>query len=85
MSEPTVGLDQGLTNYGDRDFSRYMRRSFAQSMGYSRALLDKPVKIGRITDDVRIVPVSVTEGLANPDPWSPWLARNQAQSARKAG
>jgi dihydroxy-acid dehydratase len=43
MSKPTVGLDQGLTNYGDRDFSRYMRRSFAQSMGYSRAMLDKPV------------------------------------------
>src|SRR5258708_34577478 len=43
MSETTAGLDQGLTNYGDRDFSRYMRRSFAQSMGYSRAMLDKPV------------------------------------------
>jgi dihydroxy-acid dehydratase len=43
MSESTVGLDQGLTNYGDRDFSRYMRRSFAHSMGYSRAMLDKPV------------------------------------------
>ena len=25
------------------DFSRYLRRSFAQSMGYSRAFLDKPV------------------------------------------
>ena len=33
----------GLTNYGDRDFSLYLRRSFAQSMGYSRAMLDKPV------------------------------------------
>src|SRR5580693_5070073 len=43
MSEPTAGLDHGLTNYGDRDFSRYLRRSFAQSMGYSRAMLDKPV------------------------------------------
>jgi dihydroxy-acid dehydratase len=43
MSDATAGLDQGLTNYGDRDFSRYMRRSFAQSMGYSRAMLDKPV------------------------------------------
>jgi dihydroxy-acid dehydratase len=43
MSETTAGLDQGLTNYGDRDFSRYMRRSFAQSMGYSRVMLDKPV------------------------------------------
>src|SRR3974390_1950698 len=43
MSEATVGLDHGLTDYGDRDFSRYLRRSFAQSMGYSRAMLDKPV------------------------------------------
>src|SRR5271155_3619778 len=37
------GIDHGLTDYGDRDFSRFLRRSFAQSMGYSRALLDKPV------------------------------------------
>src|SRR6202161_2152761 len=37
------GLAHGLTDYGDRDFSRYLRRSFAQSMGYSRALLQKPV------------------------------------------
>jgi len=43
MSESMTGLDHGLTDYGDRDFSRYLRRSFAQSMGYSRALLDKPV------------------------------------------
>src|SRR6202047_894768 len=43
MSEQTVGLNHGLTAYGDRDFSRYLRRSFAQSMGYSRAFLDKPV------------------------------------------
>jgi dihydroxy-acid dehydratase len=43
MSEPTTGLTHGLTDYGDRDFSRYLRRSFAQSMGYSRAFLDKPV------------------------------------------
>src|SRR5580704_2272006 len=46
--------------------------------------LYKPVMIGRITDDGRIVPVSVTEGLVPPDPWSPWLARNQAQPARLA-
>jgi dihydroxy-acid dehydratase len=37
------GLEHGLTDYGDRDFSRYLRRSFARSMGYSRDLLDKPV------------------------------------------
>ena len=43
MSERTVGLEHGLTNYGDRDFSLYLRRSFARSMGYSRAMLAKPV------------------------------------------
>lgn len=39
----TTGLSNGLTNYGDRDFSLYLRRSFAQSMGYSRQMLAKPV------------------------------------------
>ncbi len=43
MSESVTGLSHGLTDYGDKDFSRYLRRSFAQSMGYSRAFLDKPV------------------------------------------
>src|ERR1700693_1116626 len=43
MTETTVGIANGLTNYGDRDFSLYLRRSFAQSMGYSRAMLGKPV------------------------------------------
>ena len=37
------GLDDGLTNYGDRDFARYLRRSFAKSMGYTDAALDRPV------------------------------------------
>jgi dihydroxy-acid dehydratase len=43
MSKPPTGIANGLTNYGDRDFSLYLRRSFAQSMGYSRAMLEKPV------------------------------------------
>ncbi len=43
MSEHTTGIGHGLTNYGDRDFSLYLRRSFAKSMGYSRAMLEKPV------------------------------------------
>src|SRR5260370_16102886 len=43
MSKRDRGLEDGLTNYGDRDFSLYLRRSFAQSMGYSRAMLGKPV------------------------------------------
>jgi len=43
MNDKTFGIANGLTNYGDRDFSLYLRRSFAQSMGYSRAMLAKPV------------------------------------------
>ncbi|HEY7646338.1 MAG TPA: dihydroxy-acid dehydratase [Hyphomicrobiales bacterium] len=37
------GLAKGLTNYGDRDFSLYLRRSFAASVGYSRESLAKKV------------------------------------------
>ena len=37
------GLAKGLTNYGDKDFSLYLRRSFAASMGYSQEVLDKPI------------------------------------------
>ncbi len=43
MTKRRQGLEHGLTNYGDPDFSAYLRRSFAQSMGYSRAFLAKPV------------------------------------------
>ncbi len=42
MDDPK-GLRKGLTNYGDKDFSRFLRRSFARSTGVSPALLDKPV------------------------------------------
>lgn len=37
------GLDAGLTNYGDRDFASYLRRSMAHSMGVSGELLSRPV------------------------------------------
>lgn len=43
MSDKVKGFDNGLTNYGDPDFSRYLRRSFASSMGYSGESLDKPI------------------------------------------
>lgn len=43
MSKPYKGLDDGLTQYGDLGFARYLRRSFASSMGYSREALDRPV------------------------------------------
>jgi dihydroxy-acid dehydratase len=38
-----VGFARGLTNYGDRGFALYLRRSFAKSMGYCSELLEKPV------------------------------------------
>ena len=41
--KPHEGLAGGLTNYGDKDFARYLRRSFAKSMGYSDESLDKPI------------------------------------------
>ncbi|TPW32942.1 dihydroxy-acid dehydratase [Pararhizobium mangrovi] len=41
--ENATGLARGLTNYGDRDFSIYLRNSFAASMGYSREVLKKPI------------------------------------------
>jgi len=37
------GVARGLTNYGDQDFSLYLRRSFARSMGISDSLLSRPV------------------------------------------
>jgi dihydroxy-acid dehydratase len=43
MTDEPHGLDRGLTNYGDRDFARFLRRSFARSMGLSRELLNKPI------------------------------------------
>ena len=42
-TEPKRGLARNTANYGDRDFALYLRRSFAKSMGYSQAMLDRPV------------------------------------------
>lgn len=42
MSDET-GIRRGLTNYGDKDFARYLRNSFARSMGLSREMLAKPI------------------------------------------
>ncbi len=41
-SEP-FGIDKNLTVYGDRDFSRYLRRAFLASAGYDRDDLDRPI------------------------------------------
>ena len=43
INNPTRGFRRNVANYGDRDFSLYLRRSFAKSMGYSQSMLDRPV------------------------------------------
>ena len=41
-SKVSHGLRNGLTNYGDPEFSIYLRRSFAMSMGYTTEMLERP-------------------------------------------
>ncbi|HTD32118.1 MAG TPA: dihydroxy-acid dehydratase [Candidatus Elarobacter sp.] len=38
-----AGLSRGLTDYGDRAFSLYLRRAFAKSAGFSDAMLERPI------------------------------------------
>ncbi|MBU1358055.1 MAG: dihydroxy-acid dehydratase [Gammaproteobacteria bacterium] len=38
-----IGLARGLTNYGDADFSLYLRRTFAKQSGLSSEMLKRPV------------------------------------------
>src|ERR1700689_4561501 len=37
------GIAGGLTQYSDPAYALYLRRSYARAMGYSRAMLDRPV------------------------------------------
>ncbi len=47
--ENEKGLARGLTNYGDTDFSLYLRRSFAKAMGFTNESLEKPIVGGAET------------------------------------
>jgi dihydroxy-acid dehydratase len=38
-----LGLQRGLSHYGDEKFSLYLRRIFARSMGYGSEMLDKSI------------------------------------------
>ncbi len=40
---PIHGLARNTPGYGDPEFAAYLRRTFYKSMGYSQAMLDKPV------------------------------------------
>ncbi len=42
MTDKPRGLARNAANYGDREFALYLRRSFAASMGHSRAMLERP-------------------------------------------
>ena len=41
--ETKTGLRKGLTNYGDKEFSLFLRRVFIKAMGYSDDALDRPI------------------------------------------
>ena len=43
MSDDAIGVDRGLTSYGDAGFSRYLRRAFLAAAGYDRDDLARPV------------------------------------------
>ena len=49
-----TGLRKGLTSYGDKGFSLFLRKAFIKGAGYTDSALDRPVvgiintgKIGR--------------------------------------
>src|SRR5579864_9710982 len=43
MTTAPIRIAKGPTNNGDREFSVYLRRTFASPMGYSREMLDRPI------------------------------------------
>jgi dihydroxy-acid dehydratase len=42
-ADESGGLRKGLTSYGDRDFSLFLRKAFIKGAGYSDQALDRPV------------------------------------------
>jgi len=55
---------------------------FEVFMDHANHHLHKPVVIGRITPDARIVQVWMSDHLIAPEPWSPWLNRAGSPDAR---
>jgi dihydroxy-acid dehydratase len=41
--EKDKGLEKGLTSYGDRDFSLFLRKAFIKGAGYTDDALTRPV------------------------------------------
>ena len=42
-SDDSTGIKRGLTNYGDPEFSVYIRKAFAKAMGYAEHELERPI------------------------------------------
>jgi dihydroxy-acid dehydratase len=43
MSKKKSGMYKNLTNYGDSEFSIFLRKAFIKGMGYSEEMLNKPI------------------------------------------
>ena len=43
MSVKKLGMYKNLTNYGDSEFSIFLRKAFIKGMGYSEEMLNKPI------------------------------------------
>ena len=43
MTQKNSGMYKNLTNYGDSEFSIFLRKAFIKGMGYSEEMLNKPI------------------------------------------
>ena len=43
MTDAPSGMRKGLANYGDAEFSLFLRKAFIKAMGYSDSALDRPI------------------------------------------
>ena len=43
MTKKSSGMYKNLTNYGDSEFSIFLRKAFIKGMGYSEEMLNKPI------------------------------------------
>jgi dihydroxy-acid dehydratase len=42
-ADAATGISKGLTNYGDRGFSLFLRKAFIKGAGYTDSALERPV------------------------------------------
>ena len=43
MTSKLKGMKKNLTNYGDQEFSIFLRKAFIKGLGYSDDMLEKPI------------------------------------------